>query len=426
MRDSGYLVVRIVALAALVMSPAMARVEAAGAYKILYFFGPHGTHRCYGESPYAGLTMDTAGNLYGVTSSGSYCDPGGIAFKLAPTASGGWKESTLHVFGSQKGDGTAPGGAMILDATGNLYGTTSQGSTVFELSSKNGRWHETLLYNFNGKGDGSGPVSSLAWDSQGNLYGTTIGGGVNNCGYIGVNGCGTVFQLTRAANGSWTEKVLYEFTGGKDGSNPRSGVVVDSAGHVYGTAGFGGTGICGQPNVGCGTAFELTPDAHGGWKFKVLHEFTLNGDGGAGPWGTLTMDSAGNLYGTAAGGGRYGPGVVFEFERTTTGWKERTLHAFTGGNDGAYPFFVKLVFDASGNMYGTTEAGGTHGNGVAFELMLQPGGGWRERVLHNFGKSQTPDGANPYAGVILDPAGHLYGTTLNGGGGFGTVFEIVP
>jgi uncharacterized repeat protein (TIGR03803 family) len=371
--------------------------------------------------------MDTTGNLYGVTSSsGSYCDPGGVAFKLTPTASGGWKETTLHVFGSQKGDGTAPGGSMILDATGNLYGTTSEGSTVFELSLKNGKWHETILYSFTGKSDGVGPVSSLAWDSKGNLYGTTIAGGINYCNYISQDGCGTVFELTRASNGSWTEKVLYEFTGGKDGSNPRAGVVVDSAGNVYGTAGFAGTGICGQPNVGCGTAFELAPNADGSWKFKVLHEFTLSGNGGAGPWGTLTMDSAGNLYGTAAGGGRYGPGVVFELEHTATGWTDHVLHAFTGGNDGANPFFEKLFFDATGNIYGTTEAGGTHGNGVAFKLMPRTGGGWREKVLHNFGKFQTSDGANPYAGVILDAAGHVYGTTFNGGRGYGTVFEIEP
>jgi uncharacterized repeat protein (TIGR03803 family) len=160
----------------------------------------------------------------------------------------------------------------------------------------------------------------------------------------------------------------------------------------------------------------------------VLHEFTLNGDGGAGPWGTLTMDSAGNLYGTASTGGRYGiPGVVFELEHTATGWKERVLHAFTGGDDGANPFYEKLVFDTAGNVYGSTEAGGTNGTGVVFELIPQPGGDWREKVLHNFGKLGTSDGANPYAGVILDPAGHVYGTTFNGGHlGYGTVFEITP
>ncbi|HWY59159.1 MAG TPA: choice-of-anchor tandem repeat GloVer-containing protein [Terriglobales bacterium] len=428
MKDGRYLLTQILALAAaIVLAPAIASVDAAGTYKILYSFGPRNSHGCYGESPYAGLTIDTLGNLYGVTSSSSsYCAPGGTAFKLSPTSSGGWKERTLHLFGSQK-DGSTPVGSMVLDPAGNLYGTTAGGfGTVFELILKN-KWNESILHNFTGNNDGDSPVSSLAWDSKGNLYGTTLSGGINNCDQVSQGGCGTVFELTQGSDGSWNEKVLYEFTGGKDGSNPRSGVVLDSVGNIYGTAGFGGSDICGYPNIGCGTAFELEPNPDGSWKFKVLHEFSLKGDGGAGPWGTLTMDNTGNLFGTAAGGGHYGPGVVFEFEHTATGWKERVLHAFTGGNDGANPFFEKLVFDSAGNIYGTTEAGGTHGNGVAFELTTRTGGGWPERVLHNFGKSRSSDGANPYAGVVLDAAGHLYGTTLNGGRfGYGTVFEIVP
>ncbi|HSY64150.1 MAG TPA: choice-of-anchor tandem repeat GloVer-containing protein [Terriglobales bacterium] len=427
MKDNVYFVVRFVALAALVMSSAMASVEAPSAYKIIHSFGQHGSHGVDGESPYSGLTIDAAGNLYGTTSfnSGAY-GGNGVAFELSPMADGRWREAIIHIF--QGTDGRTPYSSLTFDAAGNLYGTTTQGGayscgTVFELSANNRQ--ESVLYSFAGGSDGCTPGDSVVFDSKGNLYGTTVGGGLVNC----INqtlGCGLVFELT-PNSGGWTKKVLHEFTGGKDGGMARAGVVLDGNGNVYGTAAFGGMiKKCGT--TGCGTIYELTPNSSGRWKFEVLHRFT-DGDDGAAPFGTLTLDAENNIYGTTASGGKYVyPGVVFELTRSSTGWKEQVLHAFTGGNDGASPYYETLTFDKAGNIYGTTEAGGVYGNGVVFELMPSPEGTWREKVLHTFG-STSGDGANPYAGVILDSAGRVFGTTLSGGHATiaaGTVFEKTP
>jgi len=428
MKGSGYLIVRIVALTALVMAPAMASVEAAGTYKIIHSFGSHGSNGD-GESPYSGLTIDTAGNLYGTTSYDTYYGAG-VAFELTPTTTGQWKEHIIHVFDGS--DGRGPYSSLTFDLAGNLYGTTVQGGsygcgTVFELSPGGAnKWKETVLYSFPDGSDGCSPSSSVALDSTGNLYGTTSVGGLANCDN-GLSGCGTVFELTPTSDGSWKKTLLHEFTGGRDGGVPRAGVVLDGTGNLYGTASAGGIQNC--LTVGCGTVYELVSNSHGRWKFKVLHQFT-GGNDGAGPFGGLTLDSAGNVYGTASSGGKNGyPGVVFELQLSSTGWKERVLHAFTGGNDGSNPFYETLIFDTAGNIYGTTEAGGPYGNGVVFELMPSSGARWREKILHSFGRTGYGDGANPYAGVILDSVGHVYGTTLAGGHAripAGTVFEATP
>lgn len=232
-------------------------------------------------------------------------------------AGGHWREAIIHVFGGS--DGRAPYSSVIFDVAGNLYGTTVQGGaygcgTVFEVSAKNGE--ESVLYSFAGGSDGCGPVASVVFDSKGNLYGTTVGGGLVNCLNQTI-GCGTVFELT-PTSGGWTEKLLHEFTDGKDGAQPRAGVVLDSAGNVYGTAAFGGT-IKNCGSTGCGTVFELTPNSSGRWKFKTLHQFT-NGDDGAAPFGTLTLDAENNIYGTTASGGKYVyPSVVFELKHSSAG-----------------------------------------------------------------------------------------------------------
>jgi uncharacterized repeat protein (TIGR03803 family) len=428
LKDNVYFVVRFVALAALVMSSAMASVEAPATYKIIHSFGQHGSNGFDGESPYSGLTIDAAGNLYGSTSFNTGSQGiGGVVFELTPMTEGRWREAIIHIF--QGSDGSTPYSTLTFDAAGNLYGTTTQGGaydcgTVFELSANNGQ--ESVLYSFAGGSDGCTPGDSVVFDSKGNLYGTTVGGGLVNC----INqtlGCGLVFELT-PNSGGWTKTVLHEFTGLKDGGMPRAGVVLDGNGNVYGTAAFGGmVKNCGT--TGCGTVFELTPNSNGRWKFKVLHRFTGRDDG-ASPFGTLALDAENNIYGTTASGGKYVyPGVVFELRRSSTGWKEQVLHAFTGGDDGANPFYEKLAFDKAGNIYGTTEAGGVYGNGVVFELMPSSEGAWRGNILHTFGRTSGGDGANPYAGVILDSAGHVYGTTLAGGhatDAAGTVFEIMP
>jgi uncharacterized repeat protein (TIGR03803 family) len=273
----------------------------------------------------------------------------------------------------------------------------------------------TVLYSFAGyPTDGAGPGAGLLMDASGNLYGTTsFGGKVNgaHCGSSGYIGCGTVFKLDT----SGVESVLHNFTGA-DGTTPRANLIMDANGSLYGTTAFGGNlQDCGGNGLtGCGVVFRLS-----GEKDTVLHRFTGGADG-ASPQAGLVMDASGALYGTALEGGSVGGGVVFKL----VGKKETVLHSFTGGKDGDGPA-SGLLLDATGNLYGTDVAGGDtdcdypDGCGVVFKLS-----GRHLSVLHSF--KGTPDGAEPIAGVIMDPAGNLYGTTNDGGtqGNLGTVFEV--
>ena len=225
-------------------------------------------------------------------------------------------------------------------------------------------------------------------------------------------------------NGQWTEKVLHTFQP-KYGAGPKAGLIMDSAGNLYGTTYDGGAHQY-------GTVFELTPN-NGEWTFKVLHGFIDNGKDGLDPAAGLIFGAAGNLYGTTAGGGAHGGGTVFELIADHGTWTEKVLYSFCSQNsckDGEFPY-AGLVFDASGNLYGTTYDGGTHGFGTAFELAAN-NGKWTEKVLHNFTHNGN-DGYNPLASLILDTAGNLYGTTFYGGAdsscnnftGCGTVFELI-
>ena len=392
--------------------------------KVLYGFcsQPNCTD---GYFPYAGLIFDAAGNLYGTTDWGGIYGYGTV-FELTPTAGGGWTERVLHSFNVGNTDGCLPQQAgLIFDAAGNLYGTTVEcgtngGGTVFELMpAGGGNWTETLLYSFgtNGQNDGIGPEGGLILDAAGNLYGTTVTGGTYQCGD---QGCGTVFELTPARGGGWTETVLHNFGNGTDGYWPYAGLILDAAGNLYSTTRAGGT-------YGNGTVFKLSPNGSRGWTETVLHSFGAGTDGEQLYTG-LIFDAAGNLYGTTSGGGTYGNGTVFELTPAGT---ETLLHSFNG-TDGWLPS-AGLIFDAAGNLYGTTTYGGTDGSGTAFKL--SPGeGGWMETVLHNFNPNGT-DGANPLGGLIFDAAGNLYGTTFAGGmysscpygtNYCGTVFELTP
>jgi uncharacterized repeat protein (TIGR03803 family) len=383
--------------------------------KVLHSF--NGTD---GASP-NGLIFDAAGNLYGTTFQGStYGD--GTVFELTPTGGGGWTEKVLHNFSGYPGDGSRPLADLIFDAAGNLYGTTEEGGTyglpfgsgtVFEVTPQaGGGWTETVLYAFCSQdcNDGGGPEAGLIFDAAGNLYGTTVGGGT----YRG----GAVFELTPTAGGGWTEQVLHSFGNGADGAELYAGLIFDAAGNLYGTTQYGGT-------YGCGTVFQLTPTGGGGWTELVLLNF--NGTDGFEPEAGLIFDAAGNLYGTTYQGGGYGVGTVFELTPTAGGgWTETVLHSFNYNNstDGAYPQ-AGLIFDAAGNLYGTTAGGGTYGRGAVFELTPTADGGWTQQVLHSFGNGT--DGFEPEAGLIFDAAGNLYGTTHQGGGyGVGTVFELTP
>ncbi len=388
--------------------------------EVLYSFGG-GTD---GLQPGAGLIWDAAGNLYGTTPSGGPYG-GGIVFELTPAAGGGWTEKVLHNFNPfSSTDGAEPSAGLIFDAAGNLYGTTTYGGTynngtVFELTRSphavGGGWTLKLLHSFGNGTDGVNPTAGLIFDGAGNLYSTTAAGGAYNWG--------TVFELTPAAGGTWTEKVLHNFNyNGTDGDNPRASLIIDAAGNLYGTTFWGGTDDI-------GTVFELVPMPGGSWTERVLHSFTYSGTDGAYPYAGLIFDAAGNLYGTTSEGGispgSTGAGAVFELTRSPHavggGWTEKVLYSFLHDTDGCYPS-AGLIFDAAGNLYGTTPGcGGPYNLGTVFELTPQGGGGWTMQWVYAF----TTGGACPEAGLIFDAAGNLYGTTVEGGTyNMGTVFEI--
>jgi uncharacterized repeat protein (TIGR03803 family) len=347
--------------------------------------------------PPSGVIRDTAGNLYGTTFYGG--TPGnGTVFKL--DASG--NKTVLHAFTTTHGDGRSPSAGLLLNG-GVFYGTTIAGGTstsgtVFKMDQNNKT--ETVLYSFTGGQDGGAPSSGLISDASGNLYGTTF--------YGGTSVYGTVFKVD--ANGK--ETVLYSFTGGKDGAYP-SGVARDAAGNLYGMTGYGGDISCTHHvGSGCGTVFKL--DQNG--KKTVLHSFTGNADGAFGL--NLILDAAGNLYGTTQLGGDPTCDCGTVFKMYPNGG-ETVLYTFTGGADGSSPV-GGLAHDAAGNLYGTTNLGGTYGYGTVFKLDKTG----KKTVLHTFGGA---DGAYPTTGMILDEAGNLYGSTNNGGAfGYGTVFKITP
>ncbi len=343
-----------------------------------------------------------------------------------PGHEGGGHEQLLYVFGQQGEQGPVlPQAGLTFDKAGNLYGTSKSGGannqgTVFQLAMGANGWVETVLYSFSGGTDGGQPIAEVAMDAAGNLYGTTSAGGAGSCS----GGCGTVFELT-PSSGNWTETVLYAFTGGSDGGQPYAGLVMDASGNLYGTTESGGNSGS-NCSSGCGVVFELSPEA-GSWAQSVLHSFT-GGKDGASPYDALTFDAKGHLYGTTYSGGAYNKGTVFELSNSANGWTESVLRAFTGAGDGASPI-GGVVFDASGNLYGTAFQGGANGYGVVFKLHPTSGGGWQERVLHSFGNAPA---ANPSATMVFDASGNLFGTTLAGAsltscqGGCGTLFELTP
>jgi len=387
---------------------------------VLYRFGV--TITGDGKGVPAGLVADSSGNFYGVTQYGGN-NGNGTVFELSPGTGGTWNETILHSFGSGT-DGSQPVGGLILDSSGNLYGTTTLGcssnnGTVFELSRSGGSWTETVLYSFAGGSDGSFPLSSLNMHTSSTLYGTTaLGGNSNDCAG---NGCGTVYKLT-LSGGSWTETVLHAFNGG-DGSYIAGAVVFDSSSNLYGTAGQG-------TSYHFGTVYKL--DTSG--TLTTLYTFTGGSDGG-GPFGNLVWDLSGNLYGTTeyggVAGGSSGHGTVFELSFSGGTWTESVLYSFATSAAG-YPV-AGLVFDSSGNLYGTTTGNGSAG--IVFKLA--PGlGSWTETTLHTFGANLS-DGKDAESTLIFDSSGNLYGTTFLGGAtttcmvsgpgsGCGVVFKVTP
>jgi uncharacterized repeat protein (TIGR03803 family) len=397
-----------------------------------------------------------------------------VPFLLSTAWAGGPKFTVLHEFAGGATDGGYPYNPLLYHS-GNLIGVTGYGGliadcysygcgTAFELSQSDGHWRESVFYDYSPTAEGyePGPQGPLAIDSKGNLYGVQSQGGDLTCN------CGTVYQLTKSA-GNWTQNLLHDFLGGSDGQYPYSGVLQDAKGNLYGTTASGGAGY--------GTIFELSPGTDGNWIYSIIYEFYSNGaPDGQGPWGPLTIDSLGNLYGTTQGGGEYGYGTAFKLSPsdgwsetilynfsedygsfpqpsgvtwdsagnlygTTTYdgvyalgtvykltpaagfWNHTVLHTFTGGVDGAYPY-QGLAIDSSGALYGTTSLGGIYGYGVVFKFQ-STNGKWSESELHAF--TNGSDGSRPDGGVTLDPSGDVYGTALEGGTyDQGTAFEIKP
>jgi uncharacterized repeat protein (TIGR03803 family) len=345
-------------------------------------------------------------------------------------------------------DGALPSG-LVADKHGNLYGTTNRGGldsglcqadegcgTVFQLrppSEPGGVWSESVIYDF---GPFAHPLAGVTLDAAGNLYGAAP--------YSGTSDNGIVFELKppAKAGGLWTESTLYSFAGGEDGSTPVASLVFDRKGNLYGTTEFGGGGGCtiAQQGSGCGTVFELTPPTTPDlpWTETVLYRFAPFNDY---PMAGLIFDSQGNLYGTTAGDQSASFGTVFELTPPASqggAWNETTLYLFgSSRQDGITPY-SEVIFDKLGNLYGTTNQGGNRGAecrtgcGTVFELSAS-GAGWTESILYSF--VGAADGAYPYAGVIADDSGNLYGTTFYGGsqsgycqeiGGCGTVFLLRP
>jgi uncharacterized repeat protein (TIGR03803 family) len=357
------------------------------------FSFPYGSFP-WGGNPSSALIMDSSGNLYGTAPQGGAFGQGTVV----ELARGSGALITLASFNGT--DGGSPQSALLMDSSGNLYGTTASGGpdkdgTVFELA--HGSSTITTLASFDGT-DGANPYGALIVDGSGNFYGTTVNGGTSNDG--------TVFEL---AKGSGMITTLASFDG-TDGANPYAGLLMDSSGNLYGTSEHLGA-------EGDGTLFQL---ANGSGTITTLFSFGLRPNGAA-PYDSVIMDSSGNLYGTTSGNGLSGDPTVFEFDHATG--TLTTLASFNDGSNGAYPVGA-LAMDSGGNLYGTTEFGGAYGGacgyGTVFEL---PHGSGAIMTLASF---DGTDGSNPAAGLVMDSSGNLYGTTTGQGFPYkyGTVFEF--
>jgi uncharacterized repeat protein (TIGR03803 family) len=363
-----------------------------------------------GTNPQAGLISDASGNLFGTTSNGG-ANGSGTVFELV-NSSGTYTEKVLYSFLGSPNDGSTPFAGLIMDASGNLFGTTSNGGangsgTVFELVNSNGTSTEKVLYSFAASpNDGANPQAGLIRDASGNLFGTTSNGG---------NTLGTVFELVNSS-GTYSERVLYSFQAYSIGGFPAEGLIMDASGNLFGTTPNGGAN-------GSGTVFELV-NSDGTYSEKVLHSFTDSPDG-RDPQAGLIMDASGNLFGTTYFGGT-GAGTVFELVNSNGTYSEKVLHSFLGWpNDGSTPF-AGLIMDASGNLFGTTAGGGANFAGTVFEL-VNSNGTFSEKVLHHFNVGCGADGRAPSAGLIMDASGNFFGTTEVGGtNNAGTVFKITP
>lgn len=374
------------------------------------------------DSTPGALVLDGAGNLYGTTGDGGAYGFGSV-YELSPSSSG-WTRTILYSFKGGR-DGNQPNllQRLVFDKHGNLYGTTIDGGpygvgNVFRLTpQKGGGWTECVIHSFDGA-PATNPWSGLIVDSAGNLYGTTYG-------------TGTAFELSRTSSGKWKFHILHEFGSRtkNDGSGPLSELAFDPAGNLYGTTYIGGVPDCGVEQIGCGTVFKFTPTSGGGWHYSVIYRFKGGADGDQ-PRGNVVSDRAGNLYGQTIFGGKNGVdcqdgcGTAFELSPNSNGtWKHAVIHTFAGyPNDGGNPS-SGVTLDPAGHIFAETDIAGAYENGTVFKLKPQSGR-WHETLLYSFVDEQ--DGGFPSGGLALDSAGNLYGTTQDYANGPGLVFEVTP
>jgi uncharacterized repeat protein (TIGR03803 family) len=415
--SSGLVSIPATIFASFVLSAILSTNTGAQTFEVLHNFGVAAGD---GNEPYSPLTADPAGNLYGTTSTGGAHGLGTV-YRLSPNASGGYNETILYSFKGGSADGAFPHAPLFRDAAGNFYSTTVSGGVtaavctegagvspgcgvVFKLSpTGTGQWTETVLHRFTGS-DGGNSFSGLVRDKAGNFYGATFVGGSH--------GVGVVFKLSLTSSG-WKEMVLHNFAGGTDGAQPFidcATLALDSNGHIFGSTYKGGS-------ANAGTVFELTRQTSGAWTEKILYTFQ-GGTDGNGAFSGVIVDQSGNVYGTTLEGGTHNYGTVFVLT-AAHGFAKTTLHNFDSFTDPAKGFPNALVFDASGNLWGTTEY-------VPFELTPTTSG-WNETVF--WGGPLNGDGPI-FCPLLLDSKGNLYGVTLWGGQAGsttgGVAFKITP
>jgi len=405
-----------VAFLLIVALGAMLQVCQAQTYHVIYTF----TGGQDGAYPSTGLTIDNAGDIYG-TAFGGGANHYGTVFSLHESG-GNWTLSPLYAFAAGN-DGAGPSARLVIGTDGSLYGSTAAGGggpcvlsngyrgcgTVYKLRPP-GRdpgtgifsWSASLLYRFSNT-NGSYPQGELAFDSAGDIYGTTANGGA---------GFGLIYKLVYSGS-SWTQSILYEPHPNHDGTYPLGGVIFDNSGNLYGI--FSQDGL-----YGYGAVYELSPSGSG-WAERVLHNFSFNGSDGAYPQGGLIFDNSGNLMGSAVHDPN-GGGNVLELERSGGGWSYNEVYGLSGGI-GLGPY-DKLTMDSAGNLYGTTYGDGRYGYGSVFKL-THSRGGWTYTTLHDFAGGS--DGSNPMCRLVFDSSGNLYGTAVGGGAHHdGIIFRITP
>lgn len=381
-----------------------------------------------GENPYTGLSVAVPGNFYGTAYMGGTSGQG-VVFNLKQEGPN-WSLAPIYSF--QGGhDGAQPFAAITLGSDGALYGTTENGGgfacnglgcgTVYTLhpsptvcKTVNCPWKETVLVQFQGGFDGSDPFGALIFDHAGNIYGTTQSGGTSQqCYPIGM-GCGTAYMLTRNGN-SWTKTQLWSFGQARGGTEPFNGLVMDKGGNLYGTTFVGG-------QYAEGTVFQLT-NSQFGWMESDLYSFQGSTDGGLAYVG-LVFDPEGNLYGAASDAGPGAGGTVFELSPSGSSWNYSVLYALTDPGTAECGPFGTLLMDSLGNLYGTARCDGPSHGGTVFKL-THAGDTWTYSSPHDF--TGLADGSSPYSSLVFGSDGNIYGTASRGGAfSIGVIFQITP